>query len=189
MTAYKKGFSPRIGLSWDPTGSGKLSVRAAYGITYESLASGQGGMLQAPISALLICKLARLASLWPLVFRATFADPFLGETNPFVPGSFPYGITHLTLADDLRPPYAQNWNLTLQREFDGKYLSKRDTWAPKARGFHASSRETLQSTTRLSRTLIVVECTRAAAGIRALAISSRWASLPTWRTPGTTPCN
>ena len=125
VPTYKKGFSPRIGLSWDPTGSGKMSVRAAYGITYESLASGQGGMLQAPISAPPYLQTRQVDNIFLSAFGIpgpTFADPFLGETNPFAPGSFPYGITHLTLANDLRPPYAQNWNLTLQREFDGKYL-------------------------------------------------------------------
>ena len=97
-----------------------MSVRAAYGITYESLASGQGGMLQAPISAPPYLQTRQVDNIFLSAFGIpgpTFADPFLGETNPFAPGSFPYGITHLTLANDLRPPYAQNWNLTLQREF------------------------------------------------------------------------
>jgi hypothetical protein len=126
VATYKKGFSPRFGFSWDPTGSGKLSVRAAYGITFESLASGQGGILQAPISAPPYLQTRQVDGIFLSAFGIpggpTFGDPFMGDSDPFEPGSFPFGITHLTLANDLRPPYAQNWNLTLQRELAGKYL-------------------------------------------------------------------
>lgn len=125
VPTYKKGFSPRIGLSWDPTGSGKSSIRAAYGIVFESLAAGQGGILQAPISAPPYLQTRQVDNLFLSAFGIpgpTFGDPFLGVTNAFPPGDFPFGITHLTLDDNLRPPYVQSWNLTLQHEFLEKYL-------------------------------------------------------------------
>ena len=125
VPTYKKGFSPRFGLSWDPTGSGKSSVRAAYGISFESMAAGQGGILQAPISAPPYLQTRQVDGIFLSAFGIpgpTFADPFPGATNAFPPGSFPFGLTHLTLDNDLRPPYVQNWNLALQRELAGKYL-------------------------------------------------------------------
>lgn len=125
VPTYKKGFSPRFGLSWDPTGSGKSSVRAAYGISFESMASGQGGILQAPISAPPYLQTRQVDALFLSAFGIpgpSFADPFPGVSNPFAPGTFPSGITHLTLDNDLRPPYVQNWNLALQRELAGNYL-------------------------------------------------------------------
>src|SRR5438093_13789754 len=83
------------------------------------MTSWQGGILQAPISAPPYLQTRQVDAIFLSAFGIpgpTFADPFLGATNPFAPGTFPFGITHLTLANDLRPPYAQNWNLTLQRE-------------------------------------------------------------------------
>ncbi|MEW5978640.1 MAG: carboxypeptidase regulatory-like domain-containing protein [Acidobacteriota bacterium] len=125
VPAYKRGLSPRFGLSWDPAGDGKSSVRAAYGIFFESLTAGQGGVLQAPVSAPPYLQTRQVDALFLSAFGIPgprFDDPFLGVTDPFPPGEFPYGITHLTIANNLRPPYVQNWNLSLQREFAGKYL-------------------------------------------------------------------
>jgi TonB dependent receptor-like, beta-barrel len=125
VPTYKKGFSPRIGLSWDPTGSGRSSIRAAYGVIFESLAAGQGGILQAPISAPPYLQTRQVDNLFLSAFGfpgPSFADPFPGVIDPFPPGGFPFGITHLTLENSLRPPYVQNWNLALQQEFADKYL-------------------------------------------------------------------
>jgi len=119
----------------------------------------------------------------------TFADPFLGATNPFAPGTFPFGITHLTLANDLRPPYAQNWNLTLQREFAGKYLVEARYVGTKGTRLPRFIEGNPPFSTRPSRTSTAGGSTPAAAERRALATSSLSDSSPAWQTLLTTPCN
>lgn len=112
---YWKAFMPRVGLAWDPTGSGKTSVRASYGIFYDGFTNGVGGPLQAPLSALPWTQARQLSP--PI----NFSDPWNGQ-NPFTPNSFPQPTTVLTIENGMRPPYAQNWNLSIQRSFGGAYL-------------------------------------------------------------------
>lgn len=112
---YRKGFMPRLGLAWDPDGSGKTSVRAAYGLFYDSFTNGVGGPLQAPLSALPWTQARQLSA--PI----NYTDPW-GGRNPFQPGSFPQPTTVLTIENGMRPPYSQNWNFALQRAFGGAYL-------------------------------------------------------------------
>ena len=45
IPTFKKGFAPRVGFAWDPTGSAKWLVTSAYGIFYEPYYTGQGGPL------------------------------------------------------------------------------------------------------------------------------------------------
>jgi hypothetical protein len=112
---YWKALMPRLGLAWDPTGSGKTSIRAAYGIFYDTFTNGVGGPLQAPLSALPWTQARQLAP--PI----NFADPWNGS-NPFNMNSFPQPTTVLTVENGMRPPYAQNWNFSVQRSFPRNYL-------------------------------------------------------------------
>jgi hypothetical protein len=113
--AYWKGLMPRVGVAWDPTGHGTTSIRAAYGIFYDSFTNGVGGPLQAPLSALPWTQARQLAP--PIAF----SNPWHGQ-NPFTPNSFPQPTTVLTVESGMRPPYAQNWNFSVQHSFLSHYL-------------------------------------------------------------------
>ncbi|HEY7617505.1 MAG TPA: TonB-dependent receptor, partial [Terriglobales bacterium] len=45
IATEKKGFAPRVGVAWNPTGSGNWLVTSSYGIFYEPYYTGQGGPL------------------------------------------------------------------------------------------------------------------------------------------------
>jgi hypothetical protein len=109
----KKGFAPRFGFAWDPTGTSKWLVTSAYGIFYEPYYTGQGGPLQAPISAPPYLQTAQISV-------PNFIDPFNG--NPPAPGTFATPLTNLTLAPNLRLPYSQDWDLNVQRELTDNLL-------------------------------------------------------------------
>jgi Carboxypeptidase regulatory-like domain/TonB dependent receptor len=109
----RDAFAPRVGLAWDVTGKGRWLVTAAYGIFYDPYYTGQGGPLQTPISAPPYLQT-------PQIMLPNFADPYLGQ-NPFN-GSFASPMTLLTLDPKLRLPYAQDWNLNVQRAFGNDWL-------------------------------------------------------------------
>lgn len=109
----KKAFAPRVGVAWDPTGSAHWLVSGAYGIFYEPYYTGVGGPLQDPISAPPYLQT-------PQVNLPDFADPFKGG-NPFTL-SFSQPMTLLVLNPRLPLPYAQDWNLNVQRSFGADWL-------------------------------------------------------------------
>jgi hypothetical protein len=112
----KKGFAPRIGLALDPTGSGRWLVKSAYGLFYEPYYTGQGGPIQDAISAPPYLKTPQITP--PI----NFADPYNGA-NPFN-SSFATPMTLLVVNPKIRLPYAQDWNLTVQRSFGADWLAE-----------------------------------------------------------------
>ncbi len=120
--------APRVGVAWDVTGNGRWLVTSAYGIFYDPYYTGQGGPLQTPISAPPYLQT-------PQISLPNFADPFNGE-NPFN-GSFAQPMTLLTLDPNLRLPYAQDWNLNIQRAlgnnllFEVGYIGTKGTKLPR----------------------------------------------------------
>ncbi len=116
IPAQKTAFAPRVGLAWAPRGDAKTVVSAAYGIFYEPYYTGQGGPLQDPISAPPYLKTEQLG--WRPGF--SFANPY-PSPNPFsVP--FPEPMTLLVVSRNLQLPYAQDWNLNVQRSFGAEWL-------------------------------------------------------------------
>src|SRR6266849_2913997 len=120
IPTYKKGFAPRVGFAWDPTGSSKWLVTSAYGIFYEPYYTGQGGPLQSPISAPPFLQTLQLSNPPPNFANPYSAPPYNG--NPPSSGQFATPLTNLTIASNLPLPYAQDWDLNIQRSFGSDLL-------------------------------------------------------------------
>ncbi|HXF27458.1 MAG TPA: hypothetical protein VN610_09295, partial [Bryobacteraceae bacterium] len=103
----KNGFEPRVGIAWRPISGSSLVVRAGYGVyyntsVYQSIATQMAQ--QSPLSK-------------SLSVQNSAADP-LTLANGFKASS---SITPNTFAidPDFRIGYAQNWQLTVQRDLPG----------------------------------------------------------------------
>ncbi|MEO8053009.1 MAG: TonB-dependent receptor [Acidobacteriota bacterium] len=126
--AYANGsyndFAPRIGLAWDPSGTGKESIRASYGIFFDLPESYTNG---------------EFANSAPWGSNISLVAPIGGFANPFLnfPGGNPFPTpipptknvafaqagAYINLPLDLHHMYFQQWNLNLQRQLGGNWLA------------------------------------------------------------------
>lgn len=113
---FKKAWMPRFGFAWNPDGRGLLSVRAGYGIFFDPFANGAGAASQVPVSSLPSTQLIQFSG--PNV---NFTNPYGGNARPAA-DSFPRPLTLIVMDRNARPPYAQNWNFSLQRSLGAHYL-------------------------------------------------------------------
>jgi len=97
-----KSFAPRIGLAWDPTGSGKTSVRAGYGVYYDSSLFGdfEQSIFQNP----------------PFVASATLSNASFSNVSAGTPpGTVSTEYIRATELPNL-VPYVQQWSADIQRQ-------------------------------------------------------------------------
>ena len=113
--SYYKGFMPRAGFVWDPTGQGRWAIRAAYGIFYDPFSNGSGVTSQAPISSL---PWAQFEEITPPTLN--FASPYSNVPIP-APNTFLSPSTPFVIDNKARPSNAQDWNLSIQRELKKNY--------------------------------------------------------------------
>lgn len=108
MIADPNGYGPRVGLAWRPWGD-RTVIRAGYGIFQALVYHGYGlfGTFFANPPFQLTESFEALAGNTPSL---TLANPFPGT------GSIPANPRLLAVQHQLRLPYAQAWNFTVERE-------------------------------------------------------------------------
>jgi hypothetical protein len=107
---------PRVGLAWDPTGSGTWSVRSSYGLFYDQFQNGSGTASQVAISAIPWAQFNQFSGAG-LVFH----NPYQGRAYP-QPNTFVRPSTVFAIDVDAKPPYTQHWNAGVQRSLFDRYV-------------------------------------------------------------------
>jgi hypothetical protein len=122
--ADSNNFGPRIGLAWDVFGQGRTSVRAGYGMYFESINADSLSQTNAPYAGSSV------------IFSGLLSNPFgsLGLTSPPTTTSssfgcaqisrfpgyscplFPLPINGIYSGPNVRSPYVQSFNFSIQRQ-------------------------------------------------------------------------
>ena len=127
---YYKALMPRVGLAWDPAGNGQWSVRAGYGMFYDPFSNGANVGATFAVSAVPWVQFVQKAG------NVNFQNPYATGPLPEI-GSFARPTTMLAMAPEARPPYAQNWNFSIQRGIgrgfvlEGRYVGTKGTRLPR----------------------------------------------------------
>ncbi len=115
-------FSPRLGFAWDPTGSGKTSIRGAAGLFYGSISGNEWNTMTnfQPFSTrLTFSNINNRTNAAGVPLGASLSNPY----NAFVGGNpFPYRGQFVTggglfaVAQDFRWPHTYQFNFSVQRQ-------------------------------------------------------------------------
>jgi hypothetical protein len=113
-------FAPRLGLAWDPTGKRNMSIRAAWGMFYDyPHLYNYLGFSQGP----------PFGNSLKVDFPSSFTNPWMDYLggNPFplrldASTTFPIESAYLTLPFDLKHPYMNQWNLSIQKGIGADWL-------------------------------------------------------------------
>jgi outer membrane receptor protein involved in Fe transport len=121
--SYLGDFSPRLGLVFDPTGSGKQTIRAAFSLTHDNpeLFYPERWTTNPPYAS----SVALGTNAGP------FSNPWLGYVSPTgvagdpFPGAaiFPAQGTYVTIPSKVPVEYTMQWNLSYQRQIAKDWLA------------------------------------------------------------------
>lgn len=116
-------FSPRLGLVFDPTGSGKQTIRAAFALMHDNLELfyPERWTTNPPYAS----------SVQLGTQAGPFSNPWLGYVSPKgvagdpFPGAsiFPSQGTYVTIPPNVPVEYVLQWNLSYQRQFAKDWLA------------------------------------------------------------------
>jgi hypothetical protein len=109
-------WMPRIGVAWDPSGTGVWSVRSSYGLFYDQFQNGAGTASQVPVSSIPWAQFNQYSGA-----GLNFQNPYAGRTYP-APDTFVRPSTVFTIDSNAKPPYTHNWNVSVQRSLFSAYV-------------------------------------------------------------------
>lgn len=112
-------FMPRVGIAWDPKADGRMTFRAAWGRFYSTieLFYDQAQAYQSPVGNRISVAGVRLDAPYA---NYPGGNPFplrIGKNDPF-----PQAGTYNSYAMDTRPPYVQQWNLSIQKQLGTNWM-------------------------------------------------------------------
>lgn len=114
-------FAPRLGISWDPKGDGRMVIRAAFGLLYDVPNTlfyfGNGATPPWGSSVAVANPSGGFANPWQ---NYPGGDPFPTILNKNV--AFPTGGAYLTVPLDLHNTYLTQRNLTIERQVGSNWL-------------------------------------------------------------------
>ncbi len=105
IDAKKNDFAPRVGLAWDPFGTGTTSVRTGYGIYHEQVLNGP--------------YLQNIGLNPPYQETTTGSNTRLDNPGGAVSGA-PTVQSLRAVQTDFHTPYMQHWSLDVQRQLTSK---------------------------------------------------------------------
>jgi hypothetical protein len=109
-------FMPRVGVVWDPNGRGVWSIRSSYGLFYDEFQNGAGTASQVPISSIPWAQFNQYSGA-----GLNFQNPYAGRVYPS-PNTFVRPSTVFTIDTAAKPPYAQDWNVSVERALFDQYV-------------------------------------------------------------------
>src|SRR5262249_445939 len=117
----KAQFAPRAAVVWDPHGDGRMTLRASYGMFYDTpqLFFYTRFANNPPWGAQISLTLVNFTNPW-----ATYAggDPFPGLYTVSKNMPFPLAGVYVNMPLHTHPPYVQQWNLSLQKQVGSNLL-------------------------------------------------------------------
>lgn len=116
-------FAPRLGFAWDPTGTGKTSIRAAYGLSYDVTGGNPVNSETSPPFGNLVTVSGPIPFLTPWA-TTPGGNPFPGcGGNPCGPStSFVPSATYIGLQPNMKSTDVSRWTLAVQRQIGTSWI-------------------------------------------------------------------
>lgn len=121
--APKKDFMPRVGFAYSPGNDAKMSIRGGFGLGYDVLYDNIGVLSRPPqIGSTVDCP----NTCTPSAFLANGGIPFqnLSGITVITDPAVARDLTASFLPQHVQYPYAESWNLGVQRTFGSDYTAE-----------------------------------------------------------------